>query len=152
MIENLQFIKLLEENKSVAYSILINNREIGRIEGYVIKGDFYSVIHIDNAYQKKGIGFDAFQKVFNELSVSNTINKIVGSWHSDDEFAYCDEGKSTNLHVYQKNIENGMTNEESALNTPTGRWARKLGFNYCIVERNNTDSVLVSFIKKKPEV
>ncbi|WP_277122673.1 hypothetical protein [Bacteroides ndongoniae] len=151
MIENLQFIKLFEKNNSVAYNILIGNKEIGRIEGYVIKGGFYSVIHIDNSYQKKGIGFNAFQKVFNELNDSNTISRIVGSWHSDKEFAYCDEGKSTNLRVYLKNIEDGMTNEDSALNTPTGRWARKLGFNYCTVERNNTDSVLVSFIKQKPE-
>ena len=79
MIENLQFIKLFEKNNSVAYNILIGNKEIGRIEGYVIKGVFYSVIHIDNSYQKKGIGFNAFQKVFNELNDSNTISRIVGS-------------------------------------------------------------------------
>lgn len=151
MIENLQFIKLYEKNNSVSYNILINSEEIGRIEGYVIKGGFYSVIHIYNAHQKKGIGFYAFQKVFNELSTSNTINRIVGSWHSDGEFSYCEGGMSTNLNVYLKNIENNMTQEESALNTPTGKWAKKLGFNFCKVEKDNTDSVLVSFIKKKPE-
>lgn len=149
MTEELQFIEIFKDERSISYMIKTSNKDVGTIEGYVSNEIFYSVIHINTEFQKKGIGFYAFQKVFKELSLSNTINKIAGSWHEDEEFTYCNEGKSTNLDIFLKNIKCNMSKEESALNTPTGKWAFKLGFTSYIIVKQTADSVLIHFTKPK---
>ena len=77
----------------------------------------------------------------------NLKNNIVGSWHKDEEFSYCQDGMSTNLRIFKENISNGMSESQSAFNTPTGKWVQKLGFTKCTVISNTNTDVKVVFSK-----
>ena len=95
----------------------------------------------------QGIGHKAFRKVYDELKKQNKISNIVGSWHKDEEFSYCQDGMSTNLRIFKENISNGMSESQSAFNTPTGKWVQKLGFTKCTVISNTNTDVKVVFSK-----
>lgn len=144
----LKYTELTNNASSLAYSILNNKGvEMGRVEGYVAKEALITVLHINEEYQNKGIGFMAFKKVYDELGKKNTISQIIGSWHSDEEFSYCEDGMSTNLKIFLHNINKGLSDTQSALNTPTGKWAQRLGFNKCDILRNTSGSVEVAYSK-----
>jgi hypothetical protein len=107
-----------------------------------------SVIKVNPEFHKLGIGFNAFKLVFDHLSVNTQIKYIVGAWCKDDEFVYLPEGKSTNLLVFQSNLANGMSLEDAAINTPTGKWASKLGYGLAKVSNYDLESVEVLFFKQ----
>lgn len=54
---------------------------------------------------------------------------------------------STNLRIFKENISNGMSESQSAFNTPTGKWVQKLGFTKCTVISNTNTDVKVVFSK-----
>lgn len=135
------------ENSLSYYILNEDTKQIGTVEGYATNDGLIAVLHIDNEYQGKGIGYAAFKKVYDELCEQTTITRIIGSWHKDDEFSYCEDGMSTNLRLYQENSEKGLSKEESAFGTPTGKWAKKLGFNKCQIESCTDEDVKVVFYK-----
>lgn len=126
-----------------------NNNEIGTVEGYGNDhGDLISVVKIfDPENQKSGLGFQAFNKVFQEINSNVAIQTIKGSWNSGKEFQDFEDGRSSNLKIYYHNRDNGKSEEESAMATATGKWAQKLGFNNCQVESISRNKVLVNFRK-----
>jgi len=147
MNEKIKFEEIFSNENSVSFKILSDDTCIGSIEGYIGNNTLTSVIHIDKAYQKQGIGFIAFEKIYNTLNQNNNIQQIAGSWCKDEEFSYCDDGMSSNLKIFLENSNLGLSDTQSAFNTPTGKWAKKLGFNKCRIDRKTNDSVHVSFFK-----
>lgn len=127
----------------------IEKEDIGSAEGYLNDhGELLSVIKIYNSdYQKRGYGFIAFKKIFDELNSEITITTIIGSWHSGEEFQDFEEGMSTNLKEFIRCQEMGKDFEECVFSTPTGKWALKLGFSNCKLSKLEFDEVVVKFTK-----
>lgn len=127
-----------------------NNDTIGTAEGYCNKyGELICVIKIFNpAFQKSGIGFGAFKKIYNELDSIIPIVTIIGSWHRDGEFQDFKDGMSTNMKIFIEENEKNPNKEEIAFLTPTGKWAKKLGYTKCEIKQNSTESILVYFMKE----
>ena len=106
----LKYSEVSRSENSVSYSILSeNNVQIGTIEGYVSKESLITVLHIESEFQGQGIGYEAFKKVYYDLNEKTKILKIIGSWHKDDEFSYCENGMATNLRLFQEGIKNGLS-------------------------------------------
>ena len=145
---NILFTEISSGKSNISYILSTDDKkEIGTAEGYIAKEDLIFVIHINEKYQNKGIGDKAVRKVYDELKKQNKISNIVGSWHKDEEFSYCQDGMSTNLRIFKENISNGMSESQSAFNTPTGKWVQKLGFTKCTVISNTNTDVKVVFSK-----
>ena len=145
---NILFTEISSGKSNISYILSTDDKkEIGTAEGYIAKEDLIFVIHINEKYQNKGIGHKVFRKVYDELKKQNKISNIVGSWHKDEEFSYCQDGMSTNLRIFKENISNGMSESQSAFNTPTGKWVQKLGFTKCTVISNTNTDVKVVFSK-----
>jgi len=138
------------DKKDAKYNIFTNDKKehIGTIEGYILKNnDFFSVVRINPEFQGKGFGFEAFNKVFQELNAKNNITEIHGSWHKDEEFSDCIDGMSTNLKAFKEESKMKTNLSECAFITPTGKWAKKLGFNTCEILQNSDTTVKVVFKK-----
>lgn len=129
----------------ISYRLFIDNEEIGSVEGYNIRGILHSVVKINLEYEGQGLGYEAFSRVFNELNEQTRIIGIAGSWNRDDEFSYCQGGMSSNLRIFRENIERGLTRDDSAKRTPTGRWAHRLGFRSVTIHRESDNNVNVTF-------
>lgn len=135
-----------EMNISFLVFHALTRTQVGSAEGYMSRyGDLVTVIKINEEFQGQGLGFQAFNKVFTELSVKGEIKQIIGGWHMGDEFSYCEEGMSTNLRVFKASIDNGVDPITSAWNTPTGKWAKKKGFTNCKVRSHTSESAEVVF-------
>ncbi|WP_268036930.1 hypothetical protein [Algoriphagus sp. PAP.12] len=147
----LTYTETSSENKlSKSYDIYDNKKTIiGTAEGFANeRGDFLSVIKIfHKKSQNKGIGFHAFNKIYQELNRITNIKSITGSWHSGGEFNDFENGMSTNLKCFKEALKLGLTEEAAAFETPTGKWARKLGHNICQIILISTSEVTVKFIK-----
>lgn len=100
---------------------------------------------------KKGFGFEAFSKVFDELNETTPIKRIKGSWHRDEEFQDFEEGMSANLKSFLIK-EKGKSDEAAAYKTPTGKWAKRLGFNECVVISVSRESTQVDLKKTLAEL
>ena len=145
---NILFTEISSGKSNISYILSTDDKkEIGTAEGYIAKEDLIFVIHINEKYQNKGNGHKAFRKVYYELIKQNKNSNNVGSWHKDEEFSYCQDGMSTNLRIFKENISNGMSESQSAFNTPTGKWVQKLGFTKCTVISNTNTDVKVVFSK-----
>lgn len=133
---------------SKSYTILNEKEEqIGSVEGYINKyGELTSVVRINPEYQKQGLGFKSFSKVFDELNKEVEIKKIIGSWNQDEEFADCENGMSTNLKIFLNCIKENDP-EKCAFKTATGKWVKKLGFNNCNVRSKSAHSATIEFYK-----
>jgi hypothetical protein len=130
-----------------AYQMFDGENFVGSVEGAGNnQGHFISVVMLDPNYHKKGIGFQAFNKMFNEINENYPITKIIGSWHKNDEYTDFENGMSTNLRMFFQN-PNNQTDIESAKNTPTGKWAKELGFEKCEIISKSTEEVIVHFTK-----
>lgn len=95
----------------------LNNLNIGSASGINIRGTFSCVIKINKEYQKCGIGFMSFMKLFNELNNYRPIIRFEANWKMDND----KDGVSTNLIEFQKN--------KDVFDTPTGKWMKKIEFN-----------------------
>lgn len=145
---DINYHEINQTESSISYLILdSNNQPIGSAEGYVGHEELVTVIKINSEYQKKGLGFQAFNKIYTELSLKTQISKIAGSWHKDEEFSYCENNMSTNLRLFHENLKKGLTEEKSALNTPTGKWAQRIGYDKCKIKKVTSDDVHVTFYK-----
>jgi hypothetical protein len=137
---------------SLNYNLFSEDKKdnIGYIEGYISEGNvFISVVRIYPNFQNKGFGFEAFKKVFQELNAENNITKICGSWHKDEEFSECECGMSTNLKIFKEESKENTNQFECAFKTPTGKWAKKLGFDNCTVLLDSDTTVEVVFTKNE---
>ena len=146
----IKFSKLfVQDEYSISYSLLNEEKdEIGSVEGYVNEfGVLISVVKVYPGYQKKGIGFHAFRKIFDKLNTKNSIQKIRGAWCKDDEFQDFENGMSSNLKLYLECRVNGNNMEECAFATATGKWAKKLGFHKCEFLNASESEVIVDFYK-----
>jgi hypothetical protein len=137
-----------EKENSKNYTILNEKEEfVGSVEGFINEyGEFLPIVRINPEFQKKGIGFIAFHKVFKELGGEIAIKKIVGSWHKDEEFGDCEDGMSTNLRLFLNCLETDSPSN-CAFKTATGKWANKLGFNKCNFLSKSSVSVYIEFYK-----
>jgi len=146
----LKYTELSENSGFSRYYHISNDadEDIGMVEGHGNEnGNFVSVVKIYNPkYQRIGLGFDAFKKIFDEINSIVPISVIVGSWHKGGEFQDFEDGMSTNLKVFFESF-NTENEEKSAFLTPTGKWAQKLGFNNCKVSSIAHDEVSVFFFK-----
>jgi hypothetical protein len=147
-VDDFLFVDMTITNNSISGHIFIPNVDepIGSYEGRIgIRNELVSVIKVHNQYRRIGLGFKAFDKVFKTLSQHTKILTIVGAWYKDEEFSYLPEGKSTNLLAYQNQINKGEHPQLAAFRTPTGRWAKSLGYIKARVVSANEDSVQVAF-------
>lgn len=121
------------------------NEDIGNIEGYLNEyGELITVVKI-YSHQKEGIGYKAFEKIYTELNEIVPIKVIKGCWSSGGEFQTFEDGMSTNLKMFWLGYENEKNIEESAFNTPTGKWAKKLGYSKIKVNSISKEEVLIDF-------
>lgn len=147
--DGIEFKKRTEE-PLLSYQILDQDKnEIGSTEGFVNDhGQFLTVIKIfNNEYRNKGLGFKGFKILFDELNQKVPIVTIMGGWSAGGEFTDYEDGMSTNLKVFNKKIQSGCTPAEAALDTPTGKWAQRLGFGNVKIKYQSDDNVEVSFHK-----
>lgn len=116
--------------RSVSYSIMSSTGiQKGYAEGYLSAEDYLvSVINIFPDYTRKGIGRRAFEKVIFSLGGGQVIRGIYGSWHSGGEFNHLEFHMSTNLRIFNELLSQGYPLEAAAIQTPTGKWAKALGF------------------------
>lgn len=144
-VENLNLNHRRLEQNSI--SLIYGTDDIPQLltaEGYLSDGELGFVIKImEHEYLNQGLGYQIFNLIVEHFGLEN-INTICGSWHSDAEFAYFENEMSTNLLVYRRNLEH-FPAEEAAFRTPTGKWARRLGFNEIYFRENNLNSVVVEF-------
>ena len=146
---NIEFKKVSDE-PLLSYQIIDQDKnEIGHIEGFVnTYGHFLTVIKIfDDKYRNSGIGFIGFKMLFDELNKKTSIVTILGGWSAGGEFADYENGMSTNLKVFNENIQSGYSPEEAALATPTGKWSQRLGFTNVEIRCQSEVNVEVSFHK-----
>lgn len=135
---------------SKAYVIVNDQQEtIGSVEGNVNNyGELVAVVKLyTEEYQKKGIGFYSFKRVFDELNNVVEIKTLKGCWCKDIEFQHFENGMSTNLKIFFSKRALGLTIEESAFETPTGKWAKKLGFAKCELKKCTEEEVWIDFKK-----
>ncbi|MNK86851.1 hypothetical protein D3C87_1067730 [compost metagenome] len=140
---------LSKNNDYVSYDITNESDvQIGTAEGSGNKyGEFVSIIKIFNPeFYNKGLGFQFFKKVFDFINIYHPISLIKGSWHEGEEFKDFKNGMSSNLLIFRENLER-MSPIESAILTPTGKWAKKIGFNKCDIINNRETEVIVYFTK-----
>lgn len=124
-----------------------NNQQIGSAKGYIGHEELVSVIKINPEYQKKSIGFQTFNKIYTELCLKTQMSIIAGSWHKDEKFSYCENGISTNFSLFHDNLKVGLFKKESAFNTPTGKWAQRIGYDKYEIKRMTSNDVYVTFYK-----
>lgn len=137
------------KDEYVFYQITNEAKEdIGTVEGFGNKnGVFVSIVKIYNLkFQKVGLGFISFKKVFDEIHSNHPISIIKASWHKGGEFQDFENGMSTNLLIFQ-NILNKMSEKESVFSTPTGKWVRRIGFNQYGIIINTKEEVVINFTK-----
>jgi hypothetical protein len=139
-------IKSSNSPNSLNYVLLKDENEIGSAEGYIDNGVLISVINIFPDYQEKGVGFEVFKKILNELNEVEKIQKIRGVWCVSDEYSDCKNGMSTNLYEFLKNRESN-SDIESAFLTPTGKWVKKLGYNNVEIISVSQTETIVDFFK-----
>lgn len=122
---------------------------IGAFEGRLANGCLFSVLHLQEPYQKKGIGFEIMQGILAYYKENQQeVRCLVGSWHRHEEFRYLPGGQSINLTVFKEQLNLGGTKEKAALDTPTGKWAQQLGFNKATILKHSEDDVTVYFCKE----
>ncbi|WP_461789720.1 hypothetical protein [Pedobacter sp.] len=140
-----------EENK-ISFYLYADpemTKMIGMAEGYIgHHSELITVIKVTNEYQKQGFGFKLFLEVFEHLSEINDIKTVIGSWSKDDEFSYCEKGQSTNLSLFQEFKKKGLTDSEAAFSTPTGKWAKQIGYNKATFGNIQVHNVEVFFTKE----
>lgn len=131
----------------------LENNIIGAAEGAGNKnGEFISVIKIyDSKFYKCGIGFLAFKRAFDLINSDFPISIIKTSWNKDGEFKDYENGMSTNLLIFLRNVEE-MGETQSAISTPTGKWCLKLGYTVCKVIKNTSECVEAIFTKPKQQL
>jgi hypothetical protein len=54
---------------------------------------------------------------------------------------------STNLKIFKEKIQSGISPKKAAFETPTGKWAQKLGYTKVEIRFQSDDNVEVSFNK-----
>jgi hypothetical protein len=139
------------ENTDFKKSYHITNEQgedIGSVEGFGNEyGEITSVVKIYHPnYQQKGIGFTAFKKVFDEINEISPIQIIKANWHAGGEFKDFEDEMSTNLKVFNVKIKNESP-EKSAFQTPTGKWAKSLGFLNVDIKLITENEVMIDFTK-----
>jgi hypothetical protein len=137
------------KDEYVSYQITNEAKEdIGTAEGSGNKnGVFVSIVKIYNPkFQKAGLGFISFKKVFDEINANHPISIIKASWHKGGEFKDFEKGMSTNLLIFKNNL-NIMSEKESVFSTPTGKWVRKIGFSKYGIVTNSDEEVVINFTK-----
>lgn len=128
-----------------------DNDDIGTVEGSGNQnGVFVSVVKIYNIdFQKTGLGFKSFKKVFDEIDSIYPITVIKASWQRGGEFEDFEKGMSTNLLIFRNNLLE-MNEKQSVFSTPTGKWVQKIGFSNYTIITNNDDNVIINFTKENP--
>lgn len=130
-----------------SYNIFEEETEIGSASGGLYRDNvFMAVINIFPEFQGKGIGFNVFETIFNEINEVEKISTIRGVWCVANEYNHCENGMSTNLNEFQKQRQT-KSDLESVFLTPTGKWAKRLGFNNANIIRNNAEEVTVDFTR-----
>ncbi len=129
------------------YSIFENNNEVGYVTGEVgIENVLIATVNIFPEFQGRGIGFDAFEKIYYEINQVEQIKIIRGVWCVSEEYNHCENGMSSNLNEFQKHRQT-KSDEESAFSTPTGKWVKKIGFNRINIISISNQEVIVDFFK-----
>jgi hypothetical protein len=71
----------------------------------------------------------------------DNVKGIRGNWHGGGDIA-------DNFNSYAKNIQAGMTEEQAALNTFTGKMAQRAGFSQVeVTPQTTSDAVEVVFTR-----
>lgn len=144
---NIRYELIQNLKSSRSYQIFDGDNFVGSVEGSGNShGEFISIVMLAPEYHGKGIGFEAFNKMFNEINDNYPISKIIGSWHKNDEYKDFEGGMSTNLRIFFQNTGE-QSDIDSAAKTPTGKWAQKIGFEKCKIILKNNHDVIVHFTK-----
>lgn len=144
---NIRYELIQNLKASRSYQIFDGGHYVGSVKGAGNSfGEFISIVMLDPKYHGKGIGFAAFNKMFNEINDNYPITKIIGSWHKSDEYKDFEDGMSTNLRFFFQNT-GGQSDIDRASKTPTGKWAKKMGFDKCEIVSKSNDDVIVHFTK-----
>jgi hypothetical protein len=143
---NVQFIDENVGDDTLTGHIFHEDKSIGSYEGR--RGgnnELLTVIRLNSDFRHKGLGFNVFNRVYQAINKVKAIETIIGSWFKDNEFIDEQDGKSSNLLLYQEALKNGIGSKEAALKTPTGKWASRLGFTNVKILREDSENVIVEF-------
>ena len=103
--------------------------------------------NIDPKFHGLGIGNAAFKCAYEKLSKHSNIKFIAGNWVKSKEFKHLEGGCCTNFRIFRRGQNGGLSDHEAALETPTGKWAKALGFNKVAIISAKARSVEVRFYK-----
>jgi hypothetical protein len=110
----------------------------------------FMAFNIDPDHQRMGIGKKAFLMAYEKYSSKFAIKYIAASWRVDLEYSHLDGSASSNLTVFNQSLANGISVQESALSTPTGKWAASIGYTHVEILRVFDQLVEVYFHKISP--
>ena len=96
-------------------------------------------LNIPEVLQKQGLGSVIFRKAIDDYFPT----KVKGWWKKMDIYT---SGESTNLTIFKQKILEGLTPEQAAFETPTGKILKANGFNGPIeIVKNTPDEIIVYF-------
>lgn len=151
--KNEQKMKFIENQPSSqgfrSYNVLsVNNNEfIGTaFAAGNNKFEFLSKIKISPSFRGQGLGFQIFKKLYDEINKDFKIETIRGEWHKNKDYEDCEDGMSTNLKIFQNYVKS-KSSEDSAFETATGKWAKRLGYIHCKIVEESENEVKVHFTK-----
>lgn len=114
----------------------VNDEFLGSAQGDCRDGSLSCVIKIKKEYQKRGIGFISFIKLFNELNEHNNIKRFIANWKKDND----KDEMITNFIIYKKN--------GNVFDTPTGKWMNRIGFTKYDISLIEDNKMTVIFTKE----
>ncbi|RZJ90056.1 MAG: hypothetical protein EOO20_09235 [Chryseobacterium sp.] len=140
------------DTSTTTYQYIVDNGEpilIGSVYPVHNEGLFMA-FNINPEHQRMGIGKKAFLMAYDKYSIKFDIKYIAASWRIDLEYSHLDDSASSNLTVFNESLANGLGIQESALSTPTGKWATSIGYTHVEILRVFDQLVEVNFHKIAP--
>ena len=119
---------------------------IGQVYRRYLKGIMF-IFNIDPLYHGYGIGRAAFNRAYERMNKGKKVQFIEGNWMKSKKFKHLENGCCINFNIYKKGKIAGLTSQEAALATPTGKWSAELGFNKVAIIKENSRRVEVRFYR-----
>ncbi len=103
------------------------------------RGVLHFDLNITIELQGQGIGTEVFQRAISDYLPS----QVLGYWKKADNYL---GGESINLTIFREKIAKGLTLEEAAFETPTGKILKRNGFGGTpTILLNTNDEVKILF-------
>ena len=99
-------------------------------------------LNIPEKLQGQGVGTEIFKRAIGDYNPS----KVKGWWKTSDIYT---SGESTNLTIFKQKLSEGLSPQQAAFETPTGKILKANGFGGTVeIIKNTPDEVIIYFNPK----